>query len=149
MGHTKEPWAHRNGRIYQADRDVLTIANIARAFDGDYSEANARRIVAAVNACAGLSTDLLEKAALTAAHIEARERLSFCTQQIEAERDELQSKLEAERASLFAENQRKQQLEQQVAELVVVLEAMLQEVAGCYCTTEAAARAVIQKVRGE
>lgn len=59
--HTPEPWAHRNGRIYQADRDVLTIANIARASDGDYSEANARRIVACVNACAGVPTELLEE----------------------------------------------------------------------------------------
>lgn len=59
--HTKEPWAHRNGRIYQADRDVLTIANIARASDGDYSENNARRIVACVNACEGLPTEPLEQ----------------------------------------------------------------------------------------
>lgn len=33
-------------------------------------------------------------------------------------------------------------------QLMAVLEAMLEEVAGCYCTTEAEARAVIQKVRG-
>lgn len=33
-------------------------------------------------------------------------------------------------------------------ELLAVLESMLEEVAGCYCTTEAAARAAIQKVRG-
>jgi hypothetical protein len=45
--HTPGPWASRNGRIYQADRENLTIANIARAFDGDYSEANARLIAAA------------------------------------------------------------------------------------------------------
>lgn len=56
--------------------------------------------------------------------------------------------LETERASLFAESQRKQQLERQVGELVGVLEAMLEEVAGCYCATESAARAIIQKVRG-
>lgn len=61
MEHTKEPWSHRNGRIFQTDRNVLTIANIARAFDGDYSEANARRIVACVNACDGLDTSQLEQ----------------------------------------------------------------------------------------
>lgn len=44
---TPGPWANRNGRIYQADRDVLTIANVGRAFDGDYSPANATLIAAA------------------------------------------------------------------------------------------------------
>lgn len=45
--HTQGPWATRNGRIYQADRETLTIAHIARAVDGDYSETNARLIAAA------------------------------------------------------------------------------------------------------
>lgn len=45
--HTPAPWAHRNGRIYAADRENLTIANVARAADGDYSPANARLIAAA------------------------------------------------------------------------------------------------------
>lgn len=58
--HTPGPWAERNGRIFQADRPNLTIANIARAFDGDYSSTNARRIVACVNACEGISTDAIE-----------------------------------------------------------------------------------------
>lgn len=88
---------------------------------------------------------------------------------------ELARQLEAERASLFAENQRKQQLEQQVAELVGALENVMpwvvtQEVAchglkcrepvcmSCSSDSEEAAekatyayeeaRAVIQKVRG-
>jgi len=61
MKHTKEPWAHRNGRIYQADYDVLTIANIARAFDGDYSEENGRRIVVCVNKFAGMTTGEIEQ----------------------------------------------------------------------------------------
>lgn len=38
--HTPGPWAHRNGRIFAADNENLTIANVARAFDGDYSPAN-------------------------------------------------------------------------------------------------------------
>lgn len=58
--HTPGPWSERNGRIFQADRPNLTIANIARAFDGDYSSTNARRIVACVNACEGISTDAIE-----------------------------------------------------------------------------------------
>lgn len=45
--HTQGPWAHRNGRIFAADRENLTIANVARSADGDYSPANARLIAAA------------------------------------------------------------------------------------------------------
>lgn len=37
---TPGPWSHRNGRIFQTDYEVLTIANVARAGDGDYSPAN-------------------------------------------------------------------------------------------------------------
>lgn len=44
--HTPGPWAHRNGRIFAADRENLTIANVARAADGDYSPANALLIAA-------------------------------------------------------------------------------------------------------
>lgn len=45
--HTKGPWAHRNGRIFQVDNENLTIANVARAFDGDYSHANGYLLAAA------------------------------------------------------------------------------------------------------
>lgn len=45
--HTKWPWSHRNGRIFQTDYDALTIANVARAFDGDYSPSNGDLIAAA------------------------------------------------------------------------------------------------------
>jgi hypothetical protein len=45
--HTPGPWSERNGRIFQTDREELTIANVGRAFDGDYSPANARLIAAA------------------------------------------------------------------------------------------------------
>ena len=44
--HTNGPWSHRNGRIFQTDYDVLTIANMARAFDGDYSPSNGDLIAA-------------------------------------------------------------------------------------------------------
>lgn len=37
---TPGPWTHRNGRIFQTDHERLTIANVGRAFDGDYSPAN-------------------------------------------------------------------------------------------------------------
>lgn len=45
--HTPGPWAHRNGRIFAADRENLTIAHVARAADGDYSPANGDVIAAA------------------------------------------------------------------------------------------------------
>lgn len=223
MGHSKTPWKvhsmeqfHSAGEfgieIVSADGNV--IADNQTYYPAAISEPDARRIVAAVNACAGLSTDLLEKAALTAAHIEERERLSFCTQKIEEERDQLQQQnaqllaalrdviswvpgrekwhtdepikaveraravmgatvkesltvdhqasggasveqqLATERASLFAESQRKQQLEQQVEELVWVLESVtltqddIEMGRSASDEQHAAARAVIQKVRG-
>jgi hypothetical protein len=58
--HTQGTLAERNGRIYCADRENLTIANVARSSDGDYSPANARRLVACWNACIGISTGNLE-----------------------------------------------------------------------------------------
>jgi len=221
MEHSKTPWKvqsmeqfHSAGEfgieIVSADGNV--IADNQTYYPAAISEPDARRIVAAVNACAGLSTDLLEKAALTAAHIEARERLSFCTQKIEEERDQLmlqnaqllaalrdviswvpgrekwhtdepikaveraravmgatvkesltvdhqasggasvEQQLETERASLFAENQRKQQLEDQVCTLLGALELLLCDVEEAEYMTgrerEIEARAVIQKVRG-
>ena len=45
--HTTGPWAHRNGRIFPADRENLTIAHVARAADGDYSPANGDVLAAA------------------------------------------------------------------------------------------------------
>lgn len=45
--HTPGPWAHRNGRIFAADRENLTIAHVARAADGDYSAANGDALAAA------------------------------------------------------------------------------------------------------
>lgn len=45
--HTSGPWGHRNGRIYSVDNENLTIANIARAYDGDYSPANGDLIASA------------------------------------------------------------------------------------------------------
>lgn len=69
----------------------------------------------------------------------------------EAQINELEPQLYAERASLFAENQRKQQLKQQVCMLLGALELLLCDVEEAEYMTgrerEAEARAVIQKVR--
>ena len=45
--HTSGPWSHRNGRIFQTDRKLLTIAHVAYANDGNYSEANGQLLAAA------------------------------------------------------------------------------------------------------
>lgn len=45
--HTPGPWAERNGRIFAADRENLTIATVARSADGDYSPANGRLLAQA------------------------------------------------------------------------------------------------------
>lgn len=52
--HTPGPWTHRNGRIFATDRENLTIANVARAADGDYSPANGQVIAAAPELLAAL-----------------------------------------------------------------------------------------------
>lgn len=52
--HTPGPWVHRNGRIFSADNEVLTIANVARAFDGDYSPSNGDLIAASPRLLAAL-----------------------------------------------------------------------------------------------
>lgn len=83
---------------------------------------DARRIVACVNACAGLDTEYLETVGLP-----EFVGKTLCADLAQKELDRVVAQRD---------------------ELLAVLEAMLEEVAGCYCTTEAPARAVIQKVRG-
>lgn len=199
MEHSKTPWkigAMESGQaaIDSADGNEVT---------GFIDMEDARRILACVNACAGILTEKLEGksieeyvteqafltgmapsgegfgvslngmacqmlAASFAGQFVGSGAVNFLEVNMEHQeigpfavtiqrhqgktpgqmKAEVEQQLATERSSLFAESQRKQQLEQQVGELVGVLEAMLEEVAGCYCTTEAAARAVIQKVRG-
>lgn len=70
MEHTKEPWETRKG--IAGFQDVAILADggiIAETFERGGNaydiitpaETNARRIVACVNACAGIPTDVLEK----------------------------------------------------------------------------------------
>ncbi len=63
--HTPEPWNTSNGRIYQEGKKQSTIATVAKDFQ-DYmifNEDDARRIVACVNALAGLTTEQIEDGA--------------------------------------------------------------------------------------
>ncbi len=59
MEHTKEPW------IFSVADDFHCGSIMGRhggeVFDGDFTEANARRIVACVNACAGIPNEQLER----------------------------------------------------------------------------------------
>lgn len=85
--HTQTKLAHRYGRIFSADREALTIANVGRAADGDFSEANARRLVACWNLCEGIETEKLEQippAVLLVHGVQWEQYLA-----LKAERDEL------------------------------------------------------------
>lgn len=68
MSHTKEPWEYRaNSRYYEIDSPDKRIGDTcASSCSGDMQlgKDNARRIVACVNACAGLSTEELEERGL-------------------------------------------------------------------------------------
>lgn len=69
--HTKEPWSlYRNDQSVGDARGYAVCDVWPRGGDGMVSEegkSNARRIVACVNACRGLSTDDLERKGLVAA----------------------------------------------------------------------------------
>ena len=140
MEHTKEPWrvSDKSKRVVCYGHDEVVIN----------SEANARRIVACINAMAGIDNDnvLFRRGSIGTV------RKHIVTQQVQiekltAQRDELQSQLATERASLFAESQRKQQLEQQVAELLTSLGAASNYIDHLGGLSNGY-RIVIQKVRG-
>jgi hypothetical protein len=65
--HTPEPWAQDSNELFAvtADKDGLIVAE-TEIHDRTDEEcyANARRIVAAVNACEGISTEALEQGAI-------------------------------------------------------------------------------------
>ena len=79
MKHTTEPWmAWKDG----SDRDLFgpatnyTAGQCFHTPDIDACEANARRIVACVNACAGVTTEELEQGGFVAGLIEQRDALA-------------------------------------------------------------------------
>ena len=90
MKHTTEPWmAWKDG----SDRDLFgpatnyTAGQCFHTPDIDACEANARRIVACVNACAGVTTEELEQGGFVTGLIERLEEK-------ERQRDALQEELE-------------------------------------------------------
>ena len=66
MNHTKEPWEAKAdpsyygivSEIYAMDKFIASLGGVCSP---DEVEANARRVVACVNACAGITNDALEK----------------------------------------------------------------------------------------
>jgi hypothetical protein len=71
MNHTKEPWevgifklpnGELNHAVFAAnDIRAMALTGVVGAVDSDESMANASRIMACVNACAGIPTDDLER----------------------------------------------------------------------------------------
>ena len=86
--HTKEPWeAVNRGDDYADDIDATNESGHQVTLALSVGKVNARRIVACVNACAGLSNDALD-GGWTAAD------LSAYAKQLEQQRDELLEALE-------------------------------------------------------
>jgi hypothetical protein len=95
--HTPEPWTtgsateSSNFGDWQARiraKDSNGNVTVAKVLSGngkehdtkEVAEANARRIVACVNACAGISTETLDKRGVGGLDVSSAERLSFCQQ---------------------------------------------------------------------
>lgn len=57
--HTKEPWNHSGDEVKTADGNLIAVTLLGTSLIEN--QANARRIVACVNACAGIDTEVLEK----------------------------------------------------------------------------------------
>lgn len=81
--HTKEPWivAHGSGTLIIVDGRVPAIAMTI----GDGQEANARRIVACVNACAGIETERLSHGVV----LENAQRVALERWDFKAQRDDI------------------------------------------------------------
>lgn len=110
--HTKEPWRFRETLVYLASEGGFDLRDAPKA------EANARRIVACVNACAGMPTDVLEDKSILKASAEIlqqRDDLLFFKQTVinssplldrclsaEKQRDELLAALEKARPFINA-----------------------------------------------
>ncbi|MGY6037818.1 hypothetical protein [Aeromonas sp. AE23HZ002T15] len=65
--HTQEPWLRSSDDFVAAESDQLNNGEYILSCFGPDQAANARRIVACVNACRGLPTDELEQKGVVAA----------------------------------------------------------------------------------
>lgn len=95
--HTPEPWIIPSGEhhITSAANDevrkywCITTRDTGRHYPPEVSNANARRIVACINACAGFSTEDLEIAPEKSLH-----NLALFSKQLNEQREELLEALE-------------------------------------------------------
>ena len=84
--YTRGPWKTEGEGIHAIIRGGdATIVAVRHRLPADVHEANARRIVACVNACEGISTDELEEIASTGGMLGPREDVA----RIAKQRDEL------------------------------------------------------------
>jgi hypothetical protein len=102
MSHTKEPWkafskievnrAFYVGCAIDGTNNVTAITGYSGAGDEEESIANARRIVACVNACVGIPTDVLEDRSILKASadiMQQRDGLLAVIAEIEINADEV------------------------------------------------------------
>lgn len=88
--HTKEPWEHEGTLVF--------IGRTVGGFDlrdCPAPEANARRIVACVNACAGMTTEEIENDIAVGGYIAIVKCHQAHIEEIEKKRDELLSSLKS------------------------------------------------------
>lgn len=98
-GHTKEPWNVLDGIRISASikneigggSDSHCVALTNKLMGAEVAEANARRIVACVNACDGIPTEYLEG---EPSHIESKRMLKYCVAWYKSDRDDLLAALE-------------------------------------------------------
>ena len=76
--HTKEPWRVELSWITGSDGKRITCPTACMSRDDDENEANERRIVACVNACAGVATEELEQSGFVAGLVERLEDAPRC-----------------------------------------------------------------------
>lgn len=90
--HTKEPWVVRHGTAVMDAQGVKIGSAISVSRIYDQNQANAQRIVACVNACAGIDQAALEAAQKPGAVLQM---IADQTHDLAAQRDALLSALEA------------------------------------------------------
>ena len=88
--HTPEPWfsQYDDNGFYEIGSESVSLRLAFTYGEGDTDEANARRITACVNACAGIDTELLEIIA------DNDKTLAGVIANVEKQRDELLAALE-------------------------------------------------------
>jgi hypothetical protein len=80
--HTSEPWILNHDEILFSENPLDVIAECHWESVDDNADANARRIVACVNACAGIPTELIEQGGFAAVPVSTH-------REVKQQRDEL------------------------------------------------------------